>query len=166
MFDKAFVIANGTTLFYQWDRGQKIIVGVDCQEVHCTNDGVKSLPSEVYEENGQKVARIDDVFFQEAKPLTVYGYVKGANEEYTLVQHTFQVRGKPKPSTYAYTPTERKTWDALNERIKALEDGAITPPATGATVDQITLTDRTTGTRYTLYISSGKLTMDTEESKE
>lgn len=120
MFDKAFVIANGTTLFYQWDIGQKIIVGVDCQEVHCTNDGVKSLPSTVYEENGQKVARIDDIFFQEAKPLTVYGYVKGANEEYTLVQHTFQVRSKPKPITYAYTPTETKTWDDLYERIDGL----------------------------------------------
>ena len=123
MFDKAFVIANGTTLFYQWDRGQKIIVGVDCQEVHCTNDGVKSLPSEVYEENGQKVARIDDIFFQEAKPLTVYGYVMGDDGEYTLAQHTFQVRGKPKPITYAYTPTETKTWDDLKKRIDELFEG-------------------------------------------
>lgn len=28
-----------------------------------------------------------------------------------------------KPADYAYTPTEIKTWEALDERIKALEDG-------------------------------------------
>lgn len=130
-----FSIANGTKVFYQWDIGQKIIVHADCHEVHCTNDGVKSLPSKVYEENGQKLARIDDVFFQEAKPITVYGYVIGDDEEYTLLQHTFQVRNKPKPDTYAYTPTETQTWAALDKRVTVLEENGVSEEQIASAVE-------------------------------
>jgi hypothetical protein len=148
-----FKIQGDRNAFYQWDIDQKIIVDVDCTEVHFTNDNENAPVVNVVEEDGVKYANVPNILLQEAKPITAYAY-----DGCTKYQNTFRVIGRAKPEDYVYTETEVKTWDSLDERVKALEKNG----SSGGVVnsDGLTMTDRATGRNYTLYINNGKLTME------
>ena len=122
-----FKIYDGRPVFWQWDVDRKLIIDdAVCEEVHFSNGTAdRSLVCAVYELDGLRVANVPNILMQTARPISVYAYLKGEEGGYTKRAELFEVRRRPKPDDYVYTETEVKNWDALDERIKALEGEGI-----------------------------------------
>ncbi len=113
-----FKIQNNKKAFYQWDTNQKILITVDCSEVHFTNDDEKALVVEVRELLGNKYVTVPNILLQEAKCITAYAY--GGHTKY---QKTFRVIARAKPEAYVYTETEVLNYTSLEKRVSQLEKG-------------------------------------------
>lgn len=118
-----YEIANERKQFWQWDTGQRLIVGDNvCSEVHfCNGMDECSLVCGVYEEEGQRFVNVPNILLQTAQSIKVFSYIRDENEQYTKYQQMFVVLQRTKPADYVYTETETKTWDSLNERLSILE---------------------------------------------
>ena len=130
-----FKIKDGRPAFWQWDQGRQLLVGDEiCTEVHfCNGTSDGSLKREIYELDGERVVNVPDVILQTARSFSVYGYVKDESGGYTKCAVRFSVHPQTKPADYIYTEDEVKTWDDLDERIQALEQGG----TGGVTEEQI-----------------------------
>lgn len=111
-----FEILNGREHFFQWDLEQKIIVNdATINEVHFSNKTDEcSLVCVVEEYEGKRVANVPNILLQTDWAIHVYAYC--AN--YTKVEEVFKVIPRSKPADYAYTETEVKTWDKLEQKIE------------------------------------------------
>lgn len=117
-------IFNGRKAFYQWDSGQKLTVShAGICEVHFHHPGHDSaLVVKIYELEGQRVADVPNILLQEAGEIIAYIYLC-IGDECTVFRKKFEVIPRQKPADYVYTETETKTYKALEDRIKALEQG-------------------------------------------
>ena len=113
-----FKIHGGRSAFYQWDVNQKLIVGLDCAEVHFTNNGTNALALLPYEQDGETMVNVPNKLLQEVNPIKVYAYVDDNGSAYTKVQKIFKVIPRAKPDDYAYTETEVLTFGTLLEQAK------------------------------------------------
>ena len=143
-----FKIEDGRTSFWQWDLNQRLIVGDNsCGEVHfCNKTGSCSLVCEVYTENRQRFVNVPNVLLQTDATISVFVNVKMGSAEYTKHSEKFMVLPRTKPDDYIYTETELLTYEALDARIKALED--YEPPEQGIdteAVKEIIKEDRESG---------------------
>lgn len=128
-----FKIYDGRKSFYQWDLNQKVIVETECSQVHfCNRTGDCSLVVDTYELNGKTVANVPNLLLQSAKNITIFAYLCDGEEQYTLLSEVFSVTQRTRPDDYAYTETEIRTWNALEERIAELEENG-----TGGTADSV-----------------------------
>lgn len=130
-----FKIYDGREHFWQWDLNQKLIVeDPTINEVHFSNRADEdSLPVEVYEENGLRLANVPNIFLQEDLKIKAYAY----SVDHTKHEAWFYVTTKSKPADYVYTETEVKSWEALEQRVidatspeailAAVGDNVITP---------------------------------------
>lgn len=118
-----FRIENGREHFYQYDLNQRLIIdNDDITQIHfCNRTDDCSLVVEVYEENGKRFADVPNVLLLDDWNIKVYAYCPF----YTVVSTTFKVMTRTKPADYVYTETEVLTYEALEERIKALEENGI-----------------------------------------
>ena len=116
-----FKIFDGRESFFQWDLNQKLIVEDDTvSEVHfCNRTDECSLVCGVYDEEGLRLVNVPNILLQTDWKINVYAYC----EDYTKHSEVFNVKKRSKPADYVYTETEVKNWDALLERIVALEEG-------------------------------------------
>lgn len=117
-------IYDGRAVFWQWDLDQKLIVpdGLG-NEVHFSNFKYDKTPvCEVYEMDGVRLVYVPNIMLQDDLPLTVYAYTSDDKGERTTYAQAFKVIARPKPDDYVYTETEVRTWEDLDERIKALEN--------------------------------------------
>lgn len=120
-----FRIYDGREEFYQWDKDRKIIVDdASIKEVHfCNKTGPCSLVSEVYfhddDFGGLYVANVPNVLLETSWRIHVYGYTG----DYTKHTACFTVNARTKPEDYVHTDEELKTWEELEERVEALEQG-------------------------------------------
>lgn len=107
-------LSNGLSHLYQWDTGQKVKIPGDVPTVHFKwgNDAVSFDVVDGWVE-------IPPELVQVSKPIQLWTYM----QDHTIDDAEINVYPKPKPADYAYTPTEVKTWEQLDERIKALEEG-------------------------------------------
>lgn len=107
--------------FWQWDLDRQLIVDdAACGEVHFCNGTTESAPvCEVYEKDGLRLVDVPNVLLQSANTLTAY---MCAGECQTKHQQSFRVLPRTKPADYVYTETEVKSWAALDERVRALEE--------------------------------------------
>lgn len=112
------------SFFWQWDLDRQLIVGEDtCGEVHfCNGTTDRALVCEIYQQDGLRLVNVPNILLQQSRPLTAYLYRKGSDGQLTRHQQTFPVVARNKPEDYVYTETETKTWDALDARIRALEE--------------------------------------------
>ena len=119
----SFKIYGGAEYFYQWDLSQKLIVNGDFETVHfCNQTEDCALVVNVYEENGQKLANVPNVLLQSTNNIRVYGVLKeGSNILNTVDYEIFRVIKRGKPDGYVYTEEDVLTYEALEERIAALE---------------------------------------------
>lgn len=119
-----FHVFGDRPALYQWDVNRRVVVNCDCQEVHFSNslDG-EALVVETYTEDGTRYANIPNILLQSALPLNVYAYVCGG-ERYTQRAALLEVNPRSKPADYVYTETEVKNYEALEARIKKLEENA------------------------------------------
>ena len=113
-----FKIHGDRGAFYQWDVNQKLIVGLDCAEVHFTNNGTNALVLIPYEQDGETIVNVPNKLLQEVNPITVYAHVYDGDSTYTKVQKTFMVIPRAKPDDYAYTETEVLTFGTLLKQAK------------------------------------------------
>lgn len=107
-------LSNGLDHLFQWDSGQKIKISDGVPTVHFkwgnvavpfdVVDGWVEIPPELTQKDGE---------------ILLWTYKK----DHTLDAAKIPVERRLKPVGYAYTPTEIKTWESLDKRIKALEDG-------------------------------------------
>jgi hypothetical protein len=112
--------------FWQWDSGQKLLVrDVECEEVHfCNGTGDCALVVPITkQENGDRVAEVPNILLQSAKPIRAHLYHRHDDGAETRTVYSFQVLPRTKPDGYVYTDTEVLTWESLDKRVKALEDG-------------------------------------------
>lgn len=124
-----FTLEDGREHLFQWDTNRRIIVDDDSiDEVHfCNKTDTCSLVVEVKEiaiyNNGKetakaRVAEVPNILLQTDFPIRVYAYLK---DGYTKVEHCFKVKARTKPADYAYTETELKNYDTLNNKIDDVE---------------------------------------------
>lgn len=115
-----FKIYDGREHFWQWDLNQKLIVeDPTINEVHFSNRADKdSLPVEVYEENGLRLANVPNIFLQEDLKIKAYGY----SVDHTKHEAWFYVTTKSKPADYVYTETEVKDYNSLLDKINGKVD--------------------------------------------
>lgn len=107
-------LSNGQLRLWQWDIRQKVKVPENVPTVHFKwgSDAVSFDAVDGWVE-------IPPELTQKAGYILLWTY----REDHTLDAARIPVERRPKPSDYVYTPTEVKTWEQLDERIKALEDG-------------------------------------------
>lgn len=117
----------GTPL-YQWELGRRLKIvplrGMRIDSVHFSNYGdSEALVVKPKEENGQIIAEIPNILLQDDQNIVVHSVNVSEEKVETIQECVFPVRKRAKPSSYVYTETEVMTYKALDERIKALEQG-------------------------------------------
>jgi hypothetical protein len=114
--DLKIELSNGLDHVYQWDKDitATIVKPADTKEAHF-RWGDKAVSLAVTD---QKVA-IPVELMQLPKDITIWA----CTENNTMDVARIPLHQRAKPDDYAYTPTEIKTWEQLDERIKVLEDG-------------------------------------------
>lgn len=108
---------------YQWDTGRKVRLtdeSLSIAEVHFSN--IYSPEALIVEPNADGTADIPNILLQYSVELAIYSVLKNADGEQTIYETRMSVRKRAKPSDYVYTETEVKNWDALERRVKELED--------------------------------------------
>lgn len=111
-----YSLSNGKDHVFQWDR--RITLPITEPEnvptVHFRWGG-KAVPLTV---TNQQV-EIPPELMQQPQNIVCWAY----EPDHTMDMAKIKLEQRPKPSDYAYTPTEIRTWEQLDERIKSLEDG-------------------------------------------
>lgn len=116
--------------FWQWDTGQKLVVGnPDCGEVHFDNGTMdKALVVQIKSDpDGNRVADVPNIFLQSAKPIKAYLFQRTENGAMTSTLYTFQVLARAKPEDYVYTETEVLSYQTLAKRMDAWEEQSVPP---------------------------------------
>lgn len=115
-----FSILDGRAEFFQWDIDRKLIVNdSSIKEVHfCNKTEECSLVVATYTEDGVTLANVPNILLQTDWKIRVYGYTG----DFTKYEQSFKVNKRSKPSDYVYTETEVLNYDALLERVEALEN--------------------------------------------
>ncbi len=110
-----YELSNGLNHVYQWDTDITITITEpeNVPQVHF-KCGSKAVAVDV--ENNQ--VTIPAELMQLPKSITFWAYTP----DHTMDIAKIPLCPRAKPPGYAYTPTEIKTWESLDERIKVLED--------------------------------------------
>ena len=123
-----FQIEGGRNYLWQWDKGQRLLLsGVEAgTQVHFsseTDTEPNALVVASYADNGEVYADVPNILLQISGRIFVYIYKDSGNEGHTEVKWQIAVYPREKPEDYVYTETEVLSYAALEERVKALEDG-------------------------------------------
>ena len=113
-----YELSNNKQNVYQWDQSITLTITEpeNVPEVHF-KWGDQAVPIAVTD---QQVA-IPPELMQLPQDIVLWAYTP----DHTMDMAKIKLQQRPKPSDYAYTPTEVKTWEQLDERIKVLEDGGV-----------------------------------------
>lgn len=68
-------------------------------------------------EGGVNYVNVPNILLQDELKLRVYAY----NRDYTKFEEDFKIIPRSKPAGYVYTPTEIKSFEALEARVETLE---------------------------------------------
>lgn len=111
-------LSNGKDHVYQWDKDIIVTVPENVPVVHFAwgNQAVK------FEVKNRQVT-IPPELMQVSRPIRLWTY----EQDHTIDDADIKVYPKPKPADYAYTPTEIRTWEQLDERITELEAANVQP---------------------------------------
>ena len=120
-------------LLYQWDTDRKVKIippnSISVDEVHFTNDLQDALVVEPKSADNVLYADIPNILLQEKRNIKVYVVMHTENGERTVCSRGLTVNSRQKPADYIYTETEVKSYEKLDQRIKALEEtAALTAP--------------------------------------
>lgn len=117
-------ILDGRNKLYQWDIGD-FITDDEWQEgdkIHFDN-GMSLIAPVVnaISKDGTVVAEVPNDMLQKDRDIRVYRYIVDGDSERTVDEQIFEVKQRPKPADYVYTPTEIWSYELLEKRIEALE---------------------------------------------
>lgn len=111
-------IKDGREELWQWDTERFLTVSDDVDFVHFSNlQYGNAFTSEVI--NGE--ARIPDELLQAHGHLYSYIFKGSVENGYTEFSEQFEIKKKPKPVDYVFTPTEYITIESLDKRVEKLE---------------------------------------------
>lgn len=112
-----FKLEDGREELTQWDLDRRVIVSDKAvTEVHfCNRTDKCSLCTEVYEDNGARVADIPNILLQSDLPIKVYAY----DGCYTKHMTTYKVNKRTQPTDYAYSETQIVTWQSIRNDVDA-----------------------------------------------
>lgn len=112
----------GKEPLYMWQQGRKIYVEViDAKWVEFAHDGDKLAQRvEVKELDEIPVADIPNDLLQSEERIHVWFVNEDGN---TISGDFLHPTWKNQPPDYVYTPTEIKSYESLEKRVKALEEG-------------------------------------------
>lgn len=114
---------EGRGYLYQWDIDQRLVIEWDCEEVHFAHAGDENANVlKPYEYEGKRVVDVPNYMLQSAMPILVYIYAVNEDESHTIKVYEMKVFPREKPADYVYTETEVLTYEALDKRLKALEE--------------------------------------------
>ena len=139
-----YSLSNGKDTVYQWDKNITITIQEpeNVPTVHFKWGG-KGVPLPV---TNQQV-EIPVELLQLPKDIVIWAYTP----DHTMDMARIPLEPRPKPADYVYTPTEIKTWEELDERIKALEDkSTLLYTEQSLTEDQQERVQTNIGVRYRL----------------
>lgn len=114
---------------YQWESGRKIEIelpeGITINEVHfAKEDEDIALVTKPYEEDGTLLANIPNIHLQTHTKIRVYLFCRDGENGRTIPDDgILTVIPRAKPDDYVYTETETLCYQALEERLKILEEG-------------------------------------------
>lgn len=115
-----YELSNNKQYVYQWD--QRITLTItepeNVPEIHF-RWGDQAVPIAVTD---QQVA-IPPELMQLPQDIVLWAYTP----DHTMDMAKIPLYQRAKPDGYVYTPTEIKTWEELDERIKVLEDANVQP---------------------------------------
>lgn len=156
-------ILDGRECFYQWDSNRQLVISdLTVDEVHfCNKTDDCSLVCEVYEQDGARVVDVPNILLQEAWTIRAYAYCNGC---YTKQSATFKVLARTKPTDYIYTETEVKTWQALESRVEALEQGGTGGGCDCDLTQYYTKTETDTAFASKDYVSNAIANIDTGDA--
>jgi hypothetical protein len=129
---------DGRKALYQWDVGvTATVLDNQINEVHFSNlvYGI-SYNVEVKDEQ----VLVPPEVLQSGADIYCWAYVKDLDKGYTKKEEVFNVIKRPKPSGYAYTPTDIKTWDELNDKIENIVVDSDNIKNNAVTVDKVNQT--------------------------
>ena len=147
---------------YQWDTGRSVeITSADVNEVHFSNcRRSEALVVEAIVTENLITAPIPNILLQENQPIRTYAVIKDSlGCEQTVDFGRLEITERERPADYVYTEVEIKNYDALEARIKALEENG---GGSGGSVD---LTEIEADIEE-LQSEVGKLSEDIEELKQ
>lgn len=129
-----FSIYDGRTVFYQYDLNRKLIIDdKTIKKVHfCNRTGNCSLVRYAYEVNGLWLVDVPNIILQESYRINVYGY----DNEYTKHSDSFNIVPRTKPEDYVYTDAEVAQWEALEERVAAIEENGVSQETINEAVEE------------------------------
>ena len=95
-------IYDGRDYFYQWDRGQRLIVDDPrVSEVNFCNGTLEcTMDADIYEEDGLRLADVPDVLLQTDKAINVFTVIKAEGQAATTRTQKFHVQRRTKPDDY------------------------------------------------------------------
>lgn len=112
-------LKNGKTEFWQWDRGQILIVDEfpAGTSVHFSNKS--SEIAIISKTNDNFEAAVPDILLQSPEFIYAYIYIESnSGTDYTKRAHCFVVHPRPRPDDYVYTPEEIRIWETkLNKNL-------------------------------------------------
>ena len=110
--------------FYQWDTGHRLIVEGDeqCDTVSFSKSGSQESYVCQVKNDGKRYVDIPNILFQE--PGGIWVNLQYTDDSGLVLPHSqhFVVLDRAKPTDYVYTESEVQNYDALDERIDALEN--------------------------------------------
>lgn len=114
-------IYDGRTSFWQWDKGQQLVILSDSiTEVHLSHRGVNSSQElKIKQENNMRICDIPDVFLQISKNLVVYLVTGDDDSEHTTASVEIAVRHRSKPD--GYISVHDNEYVDIDCRLDALE---------------------------------------------
>lgn len=147
------IIEGGRSCLYQWDIDQRLeVVNPDVHEVHFSSATISpALVCDVYEEDGRRFANIPNILLQEAWAIQAHGCCDSRVRDVLVCR----VVRRARPADYVYTETEVKTFDALEKRIKHIEEnGGGKPGERGYGITDISTQAGVSGTKVTIEYES------------
>lgn len=123
-------IYDGRDYFYQWDRGQRLIVDDPrVSEVNFCNGTLDcTLDADIYEEDGLRLANVPDVLLQTDKAINVFTVIKCEGQATTTRSQKFHVQRRTKPDDYADPPDDPVLPEPPKMQEKAITaNGEYTP---------------------------------------
>lgn len=123
-----FKLDDERTLLFQWDLNRFLVINESLVKDGCTkvdfslSRNGEALTCEMKEQEDMRIVEVPNILLQSHGMLYVYADVVGANRRKTRLEFVFRIHQRPKPADYVYTETEVWSYEALEGRMKALED--------------------------------------------